>query len=145
MTEAKASRKGAEAQRTQGITENAISLAVVEEAIALHRSLGPGLLETVYETILSKKLADRGLDVKRQVPIPLNYDGMIFDIAFRADLVVENKVILEIKAVEKPGPSHKKQLLTYLKLTNLKLGLLMNFSEELMKNGIVRVVNQLHD
>ncbi len=145
MTEAKASRKGAEAQRTQGKTENAISLAVVEEAIALHRNLGPGLLETVYETILSKKLADRGLDVKGQVAVPLNYDGMAFDIAFRADLVVENKVILEIKAVEKLGPAHKKQLLTYLKLTNLKLGLLMNFSEELMKNGIVRVVNQLHD
>ncbi|TVQ41377.1 MAG: GxxExxY protein [Wenzhouxiangella sp.] len=132
-------------QSSQGRTENEISLLVVEEAISLHRNLGPGLLESVYETVLERKLTDRGLEVKRQVPVPLSYDGMEFDIAFRADLILDGKVILEIKAVETLGSSHKKQLLTYLKLSGLKLGLLLNFNEVLMKNGIARIVNQLHD
>ncbi len=133
------------AQRTPRIEENEISSVVMNEAIALHRALGPGLLESVYEAILAKKLTDRGYEVKRQVPIPLVYDDLEFDIAFRADIVVENKVILEIKTVEKLNNAHKKQLLTYLKLSEMKLGLLLNFSAELMKHGTLRVVNQLDD
>jgi GxxExxY protein len=141
----KASRKAAEAQRAPRLTENDIAAAVVDEALALHRTLGPGLLESVYEAILAKKLSDRGYSVQRQLPIPLVYDDLSFDIAFRADIVVEGKVILEIKTVEKLNGAHKKQLLTYLKLTGMRLGLLLNFSAELMKQGTLRVVNQLDE
>ena len=139
----KASRKDAKAQRAQ--RENEISRVVLDEAIALHRALGPGLLESVYEAILVKKLLDRGYDVKRQLPIPLAYDGMQFDVAFRADVVIEEKVLLELKSVEQITNAHRKQLVTYLKLSGLKLGLLLNFSADLMTQGIVRVVNQLDD
>lgn len=138
----KDSRKGAKAQ---GLSENTISRMVLDAAIEIHRELGPGLLESVYETILAHKLGAEGLSVRRQVPIPLVYRELEFDVAFRADLVVEEKVIIEVKTVEKLNPAHKKQLLTYLKLANLRLGLLLNFSEELMKHGVVRVVNHLDE
>lgn len=123
------------------MTENEIGTIIVEEAIQLHKALGPGLLESVYEIILANQLKQRGLIVERQVSIPIIYNGVKFDEGFRADIVVENKVIIELKSVETINPSHKKQLLTYLKLTNLKLGYLLNFGEELMKTGITRTIN----
>ncbi len=105
--------------------------------------LGPGLLESVYTRILEYELTKRGLKVRREVPVPFRYDELEFDEGFRADLIVEGIVILELKSVEKTAPVHKKQLLTYLKLTGLKLGLLINFGESLIKEGIFRLVNRL--
>ncbi|MDZ7828669.1 MAG: GxxExxY protein [Halofilum sp. (in: g-proteobacteria)] len=125
------------------MNENEIGCLVVDSAIALHRELGPGLLESVYEVTLREELRARGMEVERQVPIALVYRGIRFDEGFRLDLRVASKVILEIKSVEKIVDSHKKQLLTYLKMTECKLGYLLNFGEPLMKNGIVRVVNDL--
>ena len=121
--------------------ENAIGTIVVDCAVKLHKSLGPGLLETVYEAVLAKQLVRAGLVMDRQKPIPIEFDGLKFDEGFRADLVVNGLVILELKSIEEVHPVHKKQLLTYLKLTNLKLGYLLNFGDELMKNGITRIIN----
>jgi len=123
------------------LTENEIGTIVVDTVIHLHQDLGPGLLESVYEAILSRRLAKRGIRVQRQVSIPIEFDGERFDEGFRADIIVEGKVILELKSVEKLNPVHKKQLLTYLKLTGMKLGFVLNFGEELMKTGIVRTIN----
>jgi len=123
------------------MTENEIGNIVVACAINLHRELGPGLLETVYESILAKILSDAGLKVERQVSIPIEFHGVRFDEGFRADIIVEDKVILELKSVEVLNNAHKKQVLTYLKLTGMKLGYLLNFGEELMKDGVFRVVN----
>jgi GxxExxY protein len=114
---------------------------VVDCAVKLHKSLGPGLLETVYEVVLARQLMRAGLAVERQKPIPIEFESMSFDEGFRADLVVNGLVILELKSIEKVHPVHKKQLLTYLKLTDLKLGYLLNFGDELMKNGITRIIN----
>jgi GxxExxY protein len=127
------------------MTENEIGTIIVDSAVAVHRELGPGLLETVYEVVLTYELEQRGLRVTRQVPIPIRYKGMTFDEAFRADLVVEEKVILELKSVQQVSDSHKKQVQTYLRLTGRKLGFLLNFGEALMKRGITRVVNGLED
>lgn len=127
------------------MTENEIGTIVVEEAIALHRELGPGLLEFVYEVCLSKALEQRGLAIERQQPIPIEYRGIRFEEGFRADVVIDGKVILEIKSVEKTTRSHEKQVHTYLRLTGLKLGYLLNFGEALMKNGIERIVNGLEE
>ena len=121
--------------------ENEIGTIVVEEAIALHRGLGPGLLESVYEVLLMHGLRKRGLEVARQVPISIEYDGIKFDEGFRVDLIVNDKVLLELKSVESVHNAHKKQLLTYLKLTGMKLGYILNFGDELMKNGITRTIN----
>ena len=123
------------------MTENEIGKIVVDECIQLHRALGPGLLEIVYEVTLARRLEKRGLKVVRQVSVPIEFEGRTFDEGFRADLIVEGKVILELKSVEKISPAHKKQLLTYLKLTGVKLGFLLNFGDELMKNGITRTIN----
>jgi len=123
------------------MNENEIGTIVVDCAVKLHKSLGPGLLETVYEAVLAKKLEQAGLCVQRQVPVPIRYEGLVFDEGFRADLIVNERVILELKSIEKVHPVHKKQLLTYLKLTNLKLGYVLNFGDELMKNGITRTIN----
>ena len=123
--------------------ENQIGRIVVDTAIAVHRGIGPGLLETVYEAVLAKELRERGLTVERQIPIPIEYGGFRFDEGFRADIVVEGKVILELKSIEAINNAHKKQLLTYLKLTGMKLGYLLNFGEALMKDGIIRIVNGL--
>jgi GxxExxY protein len=140
------SRQGAKAPRSPGKSEeDEIVSIVVNEAVRIHRDLGPGLLESVYEAILGKRLVDQGLQVRRQVAIPLIYEGLEFKEAFRADIVVNQKVILELKSVDKLDRAHKKQLLTYLKLADLRVGLLLNFSEELMKHGISRVVNQLDE
>ena len=123
------------------MNENEIGKIIVNTAIGLHKELGPGLLETVYEVILMHKLKDQGLIVERQVSVPIEYDGIRFDEGFRIDLLVNNKVIIELKSVEKLHKAHKKQLLTYLKLKDCKLGLLLNFGESLMKDGISRVIN----
>ena len=120
--------------------ENEIGTLIVDCAVHLHQDLGPGLLETVYELTLAAKLRRRGLSVERQVPVPIEYEGQTFDEGFRADLIVEGKVIVELKSVEKIHPAHKKQILTYLRLTRMKLGYLLNFGEALMKDGITRIV-----
>jgi GxxExxY protein len=120
---------------------NEISAIVVDEAIAIHRELGPGLFETVYETILTGRLMARGLKVVRQVPVPLMYDGQSFEAAFKIDILVEDRLVLEIKAVEQLSKAHAKQLLTYLRILKQPVGLLLNFSGETMKEGIRRMVN----
>ena len=127
------------------MTENEISKLVVDAAIQMHRTLGPGLLESVYEMVLEHELTKRGLRVERQVKIPIEYDGLQFDEGFRADMIVDGKVVLELKSVETLISSHRKQIQTYLRLTGLKLGLLLNFGAALMKDGIVRAVNGLEE
>ena len=127
------------------MTENEIGKVVVDSAITVHRDLGPGLLETVYEVILAHELGQRGLRVERQVPISIELRGIKFEEAFRADIVVEGKVVLEIKSIEQVTQAHKKQLQTYLRLTGYKLGFLLNFGEALMKKGITRAVNGLDE
>ena len=127
------------------MTENEIGTIIVDVAIAVHRELGPGLLESVYEIVLAYELQQRGLRVSRQVPVVIQYKQMTFDAAFRADLVLEDKVIVELKSVEQITEAHKKQVQTYLRLTGCKLGFLLNFGEALMKRGILRVVNGLKD
>ena len=121
--------------------ENEIGTMIVDYAVHLHQDLGPGLLEIVYEVTLARKLEQRGLSVQRQVPVAIEYDDQQFDEGFRADLIVGGKVIVELKSVEKVHPAHKKQLLTYLRLTNMKLGYLLNFGEALMKDGITRTID----
>ena len=125
--------------------ENEIGKSIVDSAISVHRETGPGLLETVYEVSLAHELRQRGFQVVRQVAIPIRYRGYQFDEGFRADLIVEGKVIIELKCVESLNNAHKKQLLTYLRLTGMRLGYLLNFSESLMKNGITRMVNNLDE
>ena len=127
------------------MTENEIGTIVLEAAIKVHRKLGPGLLESVYELVLAYEIKEHGLSVKRQVPIRIEYDGLHFDEGFRADMIVEQKVILELKSVESITPAHRKQLQTYLRLGDCKLGYLLNFGAALMKNGIVRAVNGLEE
>ncbi|OHB74128.1 MAG: GxxExxY protein [Planctomycetes bacterium RBG_16_55_9] len=127
------------------MTENELGTIIVDAAIAVHRELGPGLLETVYEVALAYELRQRGLIVERQVPIPIKFKGINFDEAFRADLFVENRVIVELKSVEKVTAAHKKQIQTYLRLAERKLGYLLNFGEALMKDGITRAVNGLEE
>ena len=127
------------------MTENEIGKHVVDAALAIHRELGPGLLESVYEAVLAHELQQRGLRIERQVPIRIAFRGIEFDEAFRADIVIDRKVILELKSVEQVTPTHKKQLQTYLRLTGYKLGFLLNFGEALMKKGITRAVNGLEE
>lgn len=127
------------------MTENEIEKIVVDVAVNVHKGLGPGLLESVYEAVLAKQLGKRGLCVCRQIPIPIVFDGDHFDEGFRADIIVNQIVILELKSVEQLHPVHAKQLQTYLKLTGCRLGFLLNFGEPLMKNGIHRCVNGLPD
>jgi GxxExxY protein len=127
------------------MTENEIGALIVDAAVTVHRELGPGLLESVYEVILAYELGQRGLSVTRQVPISIRYKQMIFEEAFRADLVVESKVVIELKCLEQINEAHKKQLLTYLRRTGCKLGFLLNFGEALMKRGITRTVNGIED
>jgi GxxExxY protein len=125
--------------------ENQIGKIVVDAAVGIHKEMGPGLLETVYEVLLARELRDRGLSVERQLPVSIECRGIKFDEGFRADIVVDGKVILELKSVEKVNNSHKKQLLTYLKPTGMKLGFLLNFGEGHMKHGITRTVNGLDE
>ena len=127
------------------MTENEIGKIIVDAAVKVHKALGPGLLESVYEIVLAHKLREMGLGVERQVPVEIEFEGIKFDEGFRADLVVEKKVIVELKSVEKATAAHKKQIQTYLRLTGCKLGYLLNFGEALMKHGITRAVNNLED
>jgi GxxExxY protein len=127
------------------MTENEIAREVVDAAYKVHTTLGPGLLESVYEIVLAHELKQRGLAVTKQVPVPIKYDSIVLEEGFRADIIGEDKVILELKSVERVAPVHKKQLLTYLRLADKRLGLLINFGEELVKTGISRIVNGLAD
>ncbi len=125
------------------MNENAIAKRIVDAAYHVHTSLGPGLLESVYETVLAHELKKRGLAFERQKPVCIEYDGLMFEEGFRADLIVGDSVIVELKSVEHIAPVHKKQLLTYLRLADMRLGLLINFGAALIKDGITRVVNRL--
>lgn len=125
------------------MSENEIARIVVDTSLMVHRELGPGLLESVYEEVLAYELENRGLTVERQRGVEVEWDGHNLGNGFIADIVVDAKVIIELKSVQKLEPVHFKQLLTYLKLTEMKLGLLINFNETLIKNGIKRVVNGL--
>lgn len=126
------------------MTENELARITVHTAFDIHSKLGPGLFESVYETIMEHELVNTSqLIVKRQFPIPVIWKGTKMELGFRADLLVDNKLIVEIKSIESLAPVHYKQVLTYLKLTNTKLGLLINFNEELLKTGIRRIVNCL--
>ena len=116
---------------------------VIDAAICIHRGLGPGLLEMVYEAILAKELERRGLTVERQKVVPFEYDGMHFDEGLRVDLLVDGRVVVELKSVERVAPVHGKQLLTYLRLLKLPLGLLINFGGATLREGVQRVVNEL--
>lgn len=127
------------------MTENEVARQIVDAAYKIHTTLGPGLLESVYEAVMSAELANRGLQVQRQQAIPVVYETMRLDIGFRAHLVVENKVIVEIKSVETIAPVHRKQLLTYLRIADKRLGLLINFDTELIRDGISRVVTGLSE
>ena len=127
------------------MTENETATIIVDACYLIHTGLGPGLLESVYEAVLARELERRGLGVQRQVPVPIVWSDLKFDEGFRADLIVEDKVIIELKSVEKVAPVHAKQLLTYLRLTDKRLGLLVNFGEVLIKNGIKRIVNNLEE
>jgi GxxExxY protein len=125
------------------MTENEIAKQIVDAAYKIHTTLGPGLFESVYETVMAQELANRGLKVIRQQAIPIVWENIHLEAGFRADLIVEDKVIIEIKSVEDLAPVYRKQLLTYLRLTGRRLGLLINFDTELIKDGIARVVNGL--
>ena len=125
------------------MTENEIATQIVDAAYRVHTTLGPGLFESVYETVMAHELARRGLQVVRQQAIPVAWEDVHMEVGFRADLIVEDKVIVEIKSIEASAPVHRKQLLTYLRIAGKKLGLLINFDTELIKDGISRVVNRL--
>ena len=125
------------------MTENEIATIIVDTPFRIHRDLGPGLFETVYERIMEAELMKRGLKVERQKPIPIVYDGVHFEAGFRCDLLVQDKVIVEVKSIEALNPVHKKQVLTYLRFADKRLGLLINFNVALIKDGIVRLVNRL--
>ena len=125
--------------------ENDLGRTILDAAFHVHRSLGPGLLESVYETVLAYELQKRGLAVRRQVPVPIVYEGITFDEGFRADLIVADKVIIELKSVTQITPAHRKQIQTYLRLSGQKLGYLINFGEALLRDGIVRAVNGLEE
>lgn len=125
------------------MTENEIGTVVIDAAIEIHRELGPGLLESIYEIVLHRELSDRGLKVQRQVAVPIVYKNIRFDEAFKADMIVEERVVLELKSVEKTSAAHKKQLLTYLRMSGCRLGYLLNFGESVMRSGITRCVNNL--
>lgn len=120
-----------------------ITGAIIDASLAIHIELGPGLLESVYEIVLTRALQKRGLRVERQKPIKFEYDGMLFEEGFRVDLLVEGVVVVELKSVERLSPVHGKQVLTYLRLMNLPVGLLINFGAATLKEGLQRVVNGL--
>lgn len=124
---------------------NELSAIVIDTALDIHRRLGPGLLESVYQEVLLYELRKRGLRIEKEVPIPVVWDGVKLDVGFRADLIVENMLVVELKSVEAVAPVHKKILLTCLRLADKRLGLLINFGTELFKDGISRVVNDLKE
>jgi GxxExxY protein len=120
-----------------------ITGAVVDASVRIHRELGPGLLESVYEVVLARALVRRGFEVQRQQAISFEYGDEVFEVGFRADLIVDGLVIVELKSVERLRPMHSKQLLTYLRVTHLNVGLLVNFGAATMKDGLRRIVNRL--
>lgn len=124
-------------------TEDEIVMIILDEAVAIHRNIGPGMFESVYSSCLCYALQKRGLSIRKEMPVPLIYDGIKFECGFRADIVVENKVIIEVKNIEAIADIHIAQTLTYIRLLNLRLGLILNFKSVLMKDGIRRVVNKL--
>ncbi len=126
------------------MNENELSKVVLDVAFKIHKELGPGLFESVYEAIMAYELMNEyNLNVHRQRPIPVIWKDVKLELGFRSDLIIEEKVIVEIKSIEALAPVYAKQVLTHLRLTNIKLGLLINFNEELLKNGIKRIVNNL--
>ena len=127
------------------MAENEIATVIVDTAFHIHSDLGPGLFETVYERVMEAELTKRGLSVYRQKPIPVVYGGLQFKAGFRADLMAADKVIVEVKSIEVLHPVHKKQVLTYLRFADKRLGLLINFNVALIKDGIVRLVNRLKE
>lgn len=124
---------------------NELSGLIVDSAVKIHLELGPGLFESVYQEILIYELEQRSLMVEAEVPVPVRWKEVEIQIGFRADMIVNKRIVLELKSVEKTAPVHRKQLLTYLKLTGLKVGLLLNFGESLMKDGIHRLVNEFDE
>ena len=128
--------------RDQSEYIESLASIVIDRAFHLHRDLGPGLLESVYEAVLAHELQERGLMVQRQKPVPIRYQGVELDEGFRLDLIVEDRLIVKLKSVEELHPVHPKQLLTYLRLMDLPLGLLINFGSPLLKQGVKRVVNK---
>ena len=124
---------------------NKLSSKIIGAAIEVHKNLGPGLLESTYEECLCFELTLRGLSFKRQEPLPIVYKGTKLDCGYRLDIIVENAVVIELKACDKIEPIHRAQLLTYLKLSGLNLGLLLNFNTPVMRDGIVRIVNELKE
>ena len=130
-------------ETTTNLTENQIASIIVDRSYHIHIELGPGLLESVYEAVLFHELTLKGLVVERQKPLPIVWKNLKLNLGFRTDLIVNSKVIVEIKSVEQIHPVHPKQVLTYLRLTGLKLGLLINFNSPLIKSGITRIVNNL--
>lgn len=125
------------------MTENELSYKIIGTALEMHKNLGPGLLESTYESALAYDLKEAGLNVEQQVAMPFVYKEMKMNVGYRLDLVINNKIVIEIKSVENLAPVHFAQTLTYLRLSNMKLGLLINFNTKLLKNGIHRVVNNL--
>ncbi len=132
----------AKESQSLGMNENEITNHVINRAIKIHKALGPGLLESAYQKCLAYELENSGLKVEIEKPLPLIYESILIDCGYKVDLFIENKVILEIKAVEKLNEVHLAQILTYLKLTDCKVGLLINFNVSWLKNGLKRVVNQ---
>ena len=124
---------------------NQLSSKIIVAAIQVHKALGPGLLESAYEECISHELSSQGLSIERQKPLAINYKGIKLDCGYRLDIVVENTIILELKSCEKIEPIHKAQLLTYLKLSGLNLGLILNYNVPVMRDGIVRLVNELKE
>ncbi len=127
------------------MTENEIAKMIVNAAYKIHTTLGPGLLESVYEVVLAYELKKIGLNVSRQQSIPITYEDLKFEEGFRADIIVEDKIIIELKSVEEIAKVHQKQLLTYLRLADKRLGLLINFGAALIKDGLFRIVNKLEE
>jgi len=128
-----------------GVAENDVAREIVDAAFKVHTTLGPGLMESVYMTVLAHELRQRGLRVQCEVPVAIRYDNLRFDVGFRADLIVNNIVIVELKSVENTAAVHKKQVLTYVRLADVRLGLLINFGAARIKDGITRLVNGLPD
>ena len=125
--------------------ENEISAIVVDTSVKIHKALGPGLLESVYQRILSYELRKAGLEVQREAPIPVHWDGNVIGESFRADMIVNGKVLLELKSIEQTLKVHRKQTLTYIKIADLRLGLLINFGATLLKDDLHRLVNGLNE
>jgi GxxExxY protein len=127
------------------MTENELAKVVVDVAYRIHTTFGPGLFESVYHAVMVHELRKRGLKIKTKHPVPVLWEGVQLEVAFKADVIVEDKLVLELKSIEAVGRVHKKQLLTYLRLTNCRLGLLINFGSDLIKDGISRIVNGLEE